>query len=275
MLEAVKNAIDAGYRSIDCAHVYQNEHEVGQGINAKIAEGVVKREELFVTSKLWNTFHEPKYVKRSIETTLKNLGLSYVDLYLIHWPMGYQEGGDKLFPLDSNGQFIDSGADYLDTWKAMELLVDAGLTKSIGVSNFNAKQVDRVVANARIMPVTNQVESHPYLNQRRLIDHCLKHKMVVTAYSPLGSPRRPWAVPGESLLMEEPKVVAIAQKYKKTEAQVLIRYQIQRGVVVIPKSVTKSRIISNFQVWDFQLTDDDMMEINSLERNERLCPESA
>jgi aldehyde reductase len=270
--QAVKDAIDAGYRHIDCAHVYGNEHEVGEGINAKIAEGVIKREDIFVTSKLWNTFHAPKDVRPAIERTLKNLNLSYLDLYLIHWPMGYQESGTELFPRNEAGDILYSDVDYLDTYKALETLVDAGLTKSIGLSNFNARQVDRICSNARIQPVVNQVECHPYLNQARLSAHCKSKNIVITAYSPLGSPDRPWAQPGEPLLMEDPKLHAIAKKYNKTVAQILIRYQIQKGHAVIPKSVNKDRIISNFQVFDFELSDADIKEIDTFDCNGRFCP---
>jgi aldehyde reductase len=269
--QAVKDAIDAGYRHIDCAHVYQNEHEVGEGITAKINDGTVKREDLFVTSKLWNTMHRPDLVEPAVRTTLKNLGLAYIDMYLIHWPMAYKEDG-PLFPTTADGKVAFSDVDYLDTWKAMEALVDAGLAKSIGISNFNAKQVDRVCAAARIQPATNQIECHPYLTQKRLAKHCADKKIVITAYSPLGSPDRPWAQAGEPNLMDDPKLKTIADKYKKTAAQILIRYQIENGNVVIPKSVTKSRIVANSQVFDFKLTKEDLAYIDSLDCNGRFCP---
>lgn len=269
--QAVKDAIDAGYRHIDGAHVYENEHEVGEGINAKINEGVVKREDLFITSKLWNTYHRPDYVRRGLEQTLKNLNTPYVDLYLIHWPHAYKEG-DVLFPKDANDQTIFSSVDYVDTWKEMEKAVDDGLAKSIGLSNFNKKQTQRILDSCRIKPVTNQVECHPTLPQIK-IDEYLKSKgIILTAYSPLGSPKRPWVTAEDPVLMEDPKVLAIAKKYKKTPAQVLIRYQIQRGHIVIPKSVTKGRIISNIEVFDFELTADDVKTLNSLDCNGRICP---
>lgn len=271
--QAVKDAIDCGYRAIDCAHVYQNEKEVGNGIASKLAEGVVKREDLFITSKLWNAFHRPDAVLPAIQRTLENLGLKYLDLYLIHWPMAYKGDEENLFPKDANGEFIDEGVDYLDTYRAMEKLVDLGLTKSIGVSNFNARQIDRIVENARILPVTNQVECHPYLDQTELKQHCESKKIVLTAYSPLGSPARPWAVKGEPHLTDEPVIVEIAKKYQKTSAQILIRYQTLRGIIAIPKSVTKERIAGNIQVFDIQLTDEEMNKIKSLNRNSRLCAE--
>ena len=154
--EAVKNAIDIGYRHFDCAHVYGNEKEVGEAIKAKIEEGVVKREDLFITSKLWNTFHRPDLVEKAIKQTLNNFGLDYIDLYLIHWPVGYQEGGE-LFPTSDEGVILLSDVDYLDTWKAMEEVLKKGLTKNIGVSNFNSEQITRLLENASVKPVTNQV----------------------------------------------------------------------------------------------------------------------
>lgn len=205
MTQAVKDAIDCGYRHIDCAHVYENEHEVGEAIKVKIEEGVITREDIFITSKLWNTFHRPDLVRGALETTLSNLGLEYLDLYLIHFPTGFQEGG-PLFPKNAKGETAFSLVDYLDTWKEMENSVDAGLTKSIGVSNFNAKQIDRVVTNCRIKPVTNQVECHPYLTQVKLGEHCGDKGIILTAYSPLGSPARPWVKDDDWVLMEDPKV---------------------------------------------------------------------
>lgn len=231
---------------------------------------LVSSEDLFVTSKLWCTFHDPKDVRGALEHTLKQLNLQYIDLYLMHWPINYPKSAE-LFPKGADGKPLHSNIDILETYKAMETLVDAGLTKSIGISNFNIQQVDKIVANARIIPAVNQIEVHPYLLNKELISHCKSKNIVVTAYSPLGSPGRPWATPEDRVVLKEPKLLAIAEKFNKSPAQILIRYQIEIGNVVIPKSVTKSRIINNFDVFNFKLSAEDIAAIESFDYHERIC----
>jgi len=265
--QAVKDAIDAGYHHIDGAMVYENEVEVGAGIRAKIEDGTVKREDLFVVSKLWNTFHRPDLVEVGIRKTLKDLGLDYLDLYLIHFPFGWKEE-EGLFPKEGD-KFLYSEVDYVDTWKAMEELVGKGLAKSIGVSNFNSQQLERLLDTATIIPVTNQIECHPYLNQRKLIEFCKSKGITVTGYSPFASPDRPWATPDDPKLLDEPKLVEIGKKYNKSSAQVILRWVIQRDVIVIPKSVNKGRIAENFNIFDFELAPEDMDVIYQMDRNWR------
>jgi len=268
---AVKSAIlDSGYRHIDCAWIYQNQDEVGKALTEVISSGAVKREELFITSKIWNTFHSFDKVAENLQETLKQLQLDYVDLLLIHWPFGYKEG-EGPFPKNKDDSTATSDVDYLDTWRGLELAHSQGLAKSIGVSNFNSEQVARVLENAKVKPVVNQFESNPYLIQKELIEFCRQRDVAVTAYSPLGSPDRPWAKPGDPQLMDEPKLVEVAKRLNKSVAQVLIRYQIQRGVIVIPKSVTPSRIKSNAQVFDFELSSEDVAIIESFNRGDRAC----
>ncbi|XP_060824947.1 aldo-keto reductase family 1 member B1-like isoform X1 [Bombus pascuorum] len=266
VIQAVKDAIDIGYRHLDCAPVYGNEPEVGAAVAAKIKEGVIKREDIFITSKLWNTNHQPDLVEPALKKTLNNLGLEYLDLYLMHTPMGFKPGDDP-FPKDADDKSINDDTDYVDTWHAMENLVKKGLVKNIGVSNFNYQQMERILSNCTIKPVTNQVECHPYLIEKKLSDFCNSKGVLITAYCPFA---KPGLNVDEPVLLEDSKITALATKYKKTPAQVVLRYQIQRGHIVIPKSVTKSRIQENFNIFDFELSSEDMNTINSMNCNKRV-----
>ncbi|XP_073695501.1 aldo-keto reductase family 1 member A1-A [Garra rufa] len=268
--QAVLAALDCGYKHIDCAAAYSNEREVGEALSERLGAGKpLKREDIFVTSKLWNTKHHPDDVEEACKKSLSDLRLSYLDLYLMHWPMAFKRG-DELMPRRSDGTILYDDTHYRDTWAAMEKLVDQGLVKAIGLSNFNARQIDDILSIAKHKPVVNQVECHPYLVQTQLVCHCWSRGLAVTAYSPLGSPDRPWVTSGEAHLLDDPRVVGLAKRYNKTPAQVIIRWHVQRGVVCIPKSVTPSRIKQNIEVFDFKLTDEDMRVIESFNRNERL-----
>jgi len=268
--QAVEIALRKGYRHIDCARAYGNEKEVGNGLTSSINLEVVKREDVFVTSKLWNVFHKYEDVRGTVMDSLKDLQTSYLDLYLIHWPQAYVNNGE-MFPKDSNGKFIYSDDDYVETWKALIELQKEGLIKNIGVSNFNEFQISRIIKETNVVPAVHQIEIHPYLINQQMVDFCHSHKIIVTAYSPLGSPDRPWAAKDEPILLDDPKIKEIAARLRKSPAQVVLRYQIQRNVIVIPKSVTPSRIESNFQLFDFELSDEDMKTISSFNRNFRGC----
>ncbi|KAH6929997.1 hypothetical protein HPB50_007937 [Hyalomma asiaticum] len=222
------------------------------------------------TWKCWNSFHSKQRVLECCNRSLRALGIDYIDLYLVHWPQAYKEGGD-LFPKDENGDIQLADIDYLETWEGMEECKRKGLVRSIGVSNFNSEQITRLVKSCQIKPVMNQIECHPYLPQKKLIALCEDFQIKTTAYSPLGSPDRPWAPKGEKTLMEDETVIAIAKKHGVTPAQVLIRYPIERGLVSIPKSTNKARIAENFKVLSFSLDPADVEALNGLDKNYRVC----
>lgn len=268
---AIKTAIDVGYRHIDSSCVYLNEEEIGRAIQKKIADGTVKRDDIFFSSKLWLTFFRPELVQTALEMSLRKLQLSYVDLLLIHFPIALKPG-EEIIPKDSHGKIIFDTVDLCSTWEALEKCKEAGLAKSIGVSNFNRRQLEMILnkSGLKYKPVCNQVECHLYLNQSKLLEFCKSKDIVLTAYSALGSdPKKDWVNKDNPVLLEDPVLNAIADKHQRTPAQVALRYQLQRGVVVLAKSFSEKRIQENFQVFDFQLTPEDMKTLDGLNRNIR------
>ncbi|KAL1522888.1 hypothetical protein AB1Y20_017853 [Prymnesium parvum] len=256
---AVKAAVRCGYRHIDCAAIYKNEAEVGEALAELFQEQVVRREEMWITSKLWNDFHSAADVPAACERTLAELKLEYLDLYLIHWPVASKCKGPVLSPSTE------------ETWAAMEALRAAGKARSIGVSNFSAKKLAAMQAHAKVFPAVNQVEMHPKLRQDELLAACAALGTHLTAYSPLGSPDSAsmFKHAGGSV-MSLPALAAAAADTGKTPAQILIRWAVQRGTSVVPKSVTPSRIEANFDVFDWALTEEQMAELSSIEPQQRM-----
>ncbi|OQV13520.1 Aldo-keto reductase family 1 member C23-like protein [Hypsibius exemplaris] len=268
--EAVEYAIDLGYRHFDTAYNYCNEGEVGAAIAKKLQEGVVKREDLFVTTKLFSNFHRPELVARAIQNSLTALQLDYVDLYLIHSPIAAKYIDDKTGLLrDADGNFLYDAVDHADTWKAMETLVDQGLARSIGVSNFNKQQLQHVLESCRIRPSVNQVENHAYLMQPELFDYCKSNDIALVAYAPVGSPGRWNKTKDELVLSQDPVVGDISKRLGKSPSQVLLRFMIQRGRIPIPRSTNPVHIKENFEALEFELSRADLSELDGLDRHHR------
>lgn len=267
--EAVKEALRVGYRHIDCAAAYENESEVGEAIAASVSAGVVKREEVWITSKLWNDMHAPGDVEEACEKTLSDLRLDYLDLYLMHWPIATKKGVG--FPRKASDFVSPEELPVEVTWHAMEKLVDAGKVRHIGVSNFSAEKVRALVGQAKRPVAVNQVELHPYLQQDDLLAACRSLGVHVTAYSPLGSKDRPDSLKGkdEPLLLEDPAVADVAKKHGASPAQVLIAFALARDTSVIPKSVNPKRIAENLAAADVELDADDRGKLAGLDRHRR------
>jgi len=271
--KAVEAALEAGYRHIDTAYVYDNEKVIGKVINRWIKAGKLKREDLFLVTKVPPSGNRPEGVPKFLKRSLENLQVDYLDVYLIHVPFAFKDIEGDLHPRTPEGLIdMDTTTDHVAIWKAMEAQVDAGLVKGIGISNFNIKQIQRIIDNARIPPVNLQVELHAYHQQKELVDFCKKHKIAVTAYSPLGSPGlgKFMAKFGHEIdipdILGNPVVKAIAEKHKKSEAQVLLRHIVQRGLITIPKSTTPARIRQNIDIFDFELDAKDMEQLNGLDK---------
>ena len=263
--QAVEYALtEAGYRHIDCAAAYGNEKEIGEAFGRVFGGDSLRREDVFVTSKLWDTEHARADVRVACEATLRDLRLDYLDLYLMHWGIAEPKGGHTY---DENGHLVVEKISIRETWEAMEELVDAGLVKAVGVANFTAPLFLDLFSYAKMQPAVNQIELHPFLQQTRLVDFCQRLGMVVTAYSPLA---RPGYEEMSERVVDEKVIRTIASAHGKTPAQVLLRWGIQRNTVVIPKSTHPERIKENIDVFDFELSESDMREIAGLERGLRI-----
>ncbi len=267
--DAVRTALDAGYRHVDCAPIYGNEPEVGRALDETFAGGDVSRDDVWVTSKLWNDAHAPEDVQPALESTLEDLQLETIDLYLMHWPVALKP--DTSMPQSPDDLVSLDEQPLAETWAAMEELVDDGLARHIGVSNFNIPKLQSLLEAGRIAPEMNQIELHPYLPQTEMVSFARENDVPLTAYSPLGSKDRPEGMKAddEPILLEDPTIVEIAERHDATPAQVLIRWAIERGTAVIPKSVNAGRIKENLAAADLSLTDDDMDALSGLGRGRR------
>jgi len=243
LAEAVKTAIAKGYRSIDTAQVYRNEESVGRGIRAAIEEGLVTREELFVTSKVWNDGLSYEETLAAYDSSLEKLGLDYLDLYLVHWP-----------GIDTN---------YINVYKALEKIYQDGRVRSIGVSNFHVHHLENILKETSVVPVINQIEFHPHLTQEEVRAYCKEKGIQVEAWSPLMN----------GSLLEESLIQQLASKYGKTPAQIVLRYDVQHGVVTIPKTMTPARMTENLTVFDFALTEEEMAQLDTLNDGLRCGPD--
>lgn len=277
--QVVADAIKLGYRHLDSAADYGNEIEAGAGIAAALKQGSCTRQQLWLTSKLWNTYHRPEHVRQACEKTLHDLGVDYLDLYLIHFPIAlkYVDFAQRyppewLFdPTAAAPAMLIDPVPLAQTWQALEELVHSGLVKHIGVCNYNAALLHDLMAYARIKPAMLQIESHPYLTQEKLLRTAAHYELAVTAFSPLGAlsyVSLDMATAQDSVLLQ-PAVLAAAARVRHSPAQVVLRWGIQRGAAVIPKTTNSERLLENLQLFDFALTDEEMQEISGLNQNRR------
>jgi diketogulonate reductase-like aldo/keto reductase len=250
--QATRTALEVGFRHFDCSERYRNEREVGEAMQDVFKAGKVRREDVFVTTKVWNNNHRPERVKPAFDGSRQRLQLDHVDCYLIHTPFAFRPG-DEQMPTDGSGQIVyDSGVTLVETWRALESLVDEGKCGSIGLSNVNLEKLQEVVEAARIKPAVVEVESHPYLPEWDLLEYCGRHGIVLLAFAALGHAMKP-------RLLDDPVIVSIARRLDKTPAQVALAWAIQRGTALLTTSVTPSRIRENFEV--STLPEDAMQEI--------------
>jgi alcohol dehydrogenase (NADP+) len=258
---ATGDALEAGFRHFDCAERYRNEPEIGEALQARLAAGKIAREDIFVTTKLWNSNHRPERVEPAFEASLDRLRLKYLDLYLIHTPFAFQPG-DEQDPRDQNGNVLyDNGVTLLDTWRAMETLVDHGKCRAIGLSDVGLNELLPVYESARIKPAVVEVEAHPYLPETELLEFCKEKGIALLAFAPLGHGMKPG-------LLEDPVISAIAARVGKTPAQVLLAWAVQRGTAVLTTPKTAARARENFDI--SALPEDALDEINRIQIRQRL-----
>jgi aldehyde reductase len=262
-ISATRDALEAGFRHLDCAERYRNEREVGEALQKGLAVWGIAREDVFVTTKLWNNNHRPERVEPAFDASLDRLGLEYLDLYLIHTPFAFQPG-DEQDPRDQNGNIIyDNEVTLLDTWRAMESLVDHGRCRAIGLSDITLNELLPIYESARIKPAVVEVESHPYLPETELLEFCKKEGIVLLAFAPLGHGIKPG-------LLEDPVISRIATQVGKTPAQVLLAWAVQRGTAILTTPKTPARAKENFNI--SAIPETTLNEISRIQTRQRLNP---
>ncbi|CAF1681057.1 unnamed protein product [Rotaria magnacalcarata] len=264
IVNVIESGLSIGYRHIDCAWLYGNEKGIGKSLSNQFKKGEIKRSDLFLTSKLWCSFHKFERVRQQCLITINDLQCQYLDLFLIHWPFAFvDQDPEKNEECQSN---VDDKLDFIVTWKAMELLVDEGLVKSIGLSNFNEEQIERIIQICKYKPVVNQVEIHPYCPQIQLEIFCKKHQILLEAYAPLGAKNRQWKKENDPEILEDKTIKSIADKYNVHPASVLLRYIIDRNLVCVVKSSNHERLKQNFHSINenqFKLDQEDFNKIHN------------
>lgn len=267
--EVVKSAIRMGYRHLDCAAIYGNEAEIGQALRELFDQGEITRQELWVTSKLWNDCHHPSHVRAAMEQTLSDLQLDYLDLYLMHWPLAFEHG--HRYPENRDTVIPLSEIPLSATWEAMESLLQEGLCRHLGVANFSLRKLQALIDRGGQRPEVNQIEMHPYLQQPAMLEFCRKEQILLTAYAPLGSAGRPEHLKDsdEPILLDDPQIRRIADRHSATPAQVLLQWGIARGTAVIPKTVRPSRLEENLAALNLQLEEQELHTIGELDRHRR------
>lgn len=267
--KAVRSAINIGYRHFDCAFIYMNEKEIGKAFKDAFETGDVNRKNLWITSKLWNNEHRKEVVVPALQKRLDDLGLGYLDLYLMHWPVANKD--DVIFPKSGDDFLSLEEAPLSETWLGLEDCLEKGMTRHIGVSNFSIKKLKHLSTNCKVKPEVNQIELHPLLHQNDMLEYCKAEGIHLTAYSPLGSRDRTpeMKAANEPDMFENPMVAALAEKYACTPAQLLLAWAVNRGTSVIPKSTNADRLKLNLEAAEIDISDADMTQMKALDKHFR------
>lgn len=270
VVNAVKSSVSLGYRHIDTAFMYNTEKPIGIAVNELINSKQVARDDIFITTKLWNHAHRRQDVVPALKESLANLQLDYVDMFLVHWPIAFQQGSNPWPKDDKNQTIYDDALSFTETWDGMIECQKLGLAKSIGVSNFNRRQLKVLFEHSSIKPANQQIEVNPYFGNEVLVDFCKQHGVQVTCYSPLGKPARPWKKEEDPVVATDPVLTSVGEKYGKTPSQVALRFLTQRGLAVIPKCNSVDHQKENVSIFDFKLSDEEMKEVWKCNRNMRI-----